>query len=190
MSIKSLLATLVLLGSSSVALAKPVATVDVHGGMVVRDHRPIDVDGWWFRNHRHPQPKPPVRYYAQPTVQYTYSPTYYPGYELPPPAPVVNPSMTLLAPTQLTNRFDLNVSGELAAMSKVRLDATGCEGATYIDKVTIYYLNGNSEQVDVGRYLSASNPIYDLGLSNGALATRVIVDGQSQNGGSLAILAL
>jgi hypothetical protein len=188
MSIKAILTTLIL-GSSSMALAAPTATVNVNSGMVVRDHRPIDVDGAWFRNHRRPrpQPKPPVKLYAN--ASYTYAPSY-PVYEQPVYQAPIMQSMTLLAPTQLTARFDLNVTGELGGMSKVRLDATGCEGLTFIDKVTIYYQNGNYEQVDVGRNLSASSPIFDLGLSNGAAATRVIVDGQSMAGGSLAIFAL
>ena len=63
MNTKALLATLVVIGSSTAALADPIgvsanvqANTNVNAGLVVRDHRDVDtrrdVDGQWMRDHR------------------------------------------------------------------------------------------------------------------------------------------
>lgn len=186
MSIKALLATLVL-GSSSVALAAPTATVNVRGnsGMVVRDHRPIDVDGWWFRNHRHPRPKPPVRYYAEPTVQYTYSPTYYPGYELP-PAPVAS---QVMAPEALLSRVQVPVqANELEGKTTLRISASGA-GSTYLQEIALYTRSNAVQTVAPQMSLSASNPYYDIPIASCSDLSGIVIDGQSMFGGSISITA-
>jgi hypothetical protein len=188
MSLKAILATLVL-GSSSVALARPV-NVQVRGSFGVRDHR--DYDGWWFRMHRHRESRP-VRWYPTTYATPTYSyPTPEPVYQAPQPVYQQPQPIQLMAASELANRFDINVgAGQLVGASTVRLDASGCEGAVYIDKVTIYYGDrADYEQVSVGQYLDAQNATFDVGLRATAAGTRIIVDGRSMNGGKLAIEAL
>ncbi len=186
MSLKKLIATAaVLVGSSTAALAQPYYT-NSHTDAVVRDHRSVD---WqWMRNHRRVVVRPAraqVNWYASASYNYQPRPEYQPAWQQP-----SLPSLTLMAASSLPNRFDLDVTNELGNVSKIRLDATGCEGRTYVDKVTIYDNTGRYQQIAVGSYLDAQNPILDLGLTFGAATTRVIVDGQSQLGGKLAVEAL
>lgn len=195
MSLKKLIATAaVLVGSSTAALARPISHPEPapRGGVTVsvRDHR--DMDWQWSRSHRKPLVvKPQVRWYAG--ASYSVQPTYYnePAYQAPVyQAPVAEPSLTLMAPSELGSRFDLNTINQLAGYSKVRLDATGCEGRTYVGTVTIYSITGAAQQFSVNQWLDRSNPTFDIGLSYGAQTARVIVDGQSQAGGTLAIEAV
>ncbi len=196
MSLKKLVTVAALVvGSSTAALAQPYHS-NTRSNVVVRDHR--DTDWQWSRNHRKPVVvKPQVRWYE--SASYSVQPTYYnepvytaPVYQPPVYQPPVyeQPSLTLMAPSELGSRFDLNTINELAGKSTIRLDATGCEGSTYIDKVTIYNVNGGYQQITVGQWLSAANPTFDIGLTFGAQTARVIVDGHSQAGGTLAVEAV
>jgi hypothetical protein len=186
MSIKAILTTLIL-GSSSMALAAPTATVNVNSGMVVRDHRPIDVDGAWFRNHRHPRPqrKPPVKLYAN--ASYTYAPSY-PVYELPVyRAPVAS---TVMAPTSLVaGQIELDVQKpSIEGKTTLRVSAVG-GGTTYIDKIVLNTWSHATQVIDLHASLDSNNPYYDIPLASCSDLGGIVIDGQSMYGGAISITA-
>ena len=163
MSIKAILTTLIL-GSSSVALARP-ATVDhrfEHRELQHRDfgrrewREPMRVQRNWrepVRTWREParrwreperrwEPRPIYRerFYREPTYIYEQTPVYY-GV----PSAFAGGSMFLGLNAGACRAIELSTSG-----------------STYVTQVAIQYVDGRSVVEQVGGYLDASNPTIEL----------------------------
>jgi hypothetical protein len=194
MSLKALLASVVLLGTSSAALAQPV---------MVRDHR--DVDGAWFRNHR--THRTPVRYsYSSPWYWFNASYSTYapPVYEQPvyqPPvyqepvyqepvyqAPVAS---SLMPPTALaTGVLRLEVKKPLIeGKTTLRISASG-RGSTYINEIVLNQWSGAQQVLDLHTTFDARNPYYDIPLASCADLGGIVMTGQSLDGGAISISAI
>src|SRR5262249_43926725 len=122
---------------------------------------------WWTRDHRYHS-----RYQVDPGY---YGRTWYrPGY------------VSLIAPTTLVEgRMFVAVAPELGELSTIRLDGTG---VTFVQKVVVEFDNGVAQAVPVDQWLDPSNPI-ELPMPNRGCARRIIVYGQSQYGGQIAVTA-
>jgi hypothetical protein len=122
---------------------------------------------WWMRDHRYHS-----RYQVDPGY---YGRTWYrPGY------------VSLIAPTALVEgRMFVSVAPELGELSTLRLDGTGL---TYVQKVIVEFDNGTVEEIGVGQWVDSNNPI-ELAVPRSGIARRIVVYGQSQYGGQIAVTA-
>jgi hypothetical protein len=190
MSVKALI-TMLAVGASSVASAHPI---DNHrswnGGVrVERDHRFRGGFEGGFRadfnwgHHRYvpvPQPVPVVVPQPVPVQQYWDGYSYDPGYAYPNYS-----TLSLMSPAALVERIQLETGNKLAGMRTLRISEAGY-GSTYISSVTLNYWNGVHQKVDLQRYVQAGSPI-EIPIGDGANLGGVVVDGNSVNGGSIAV---
>jgi hypothetical protein len=193
MMTKSLLAALLVLGSSTAALAKPAPRkkVVVKSRVVVRDHR-----------RPAPEPAPRVRDHR--------------GWFLPPIVarpPVDTCSNVRIGATASVYTGPLGVAapwGEWTALTQPTMIARGSEqiaigkgngrftqlrlvansGSTYISQVVVQFGNGKYQTVAVNRSITAGSPLaIDLKGQKGRAVTQIIVQGSSGYGARYSILA-
>ena len=153
MNIKSILAAALVLGSSSLALAQPVAQggVTVQSSADIRDHRTPD----YYR----PAPAPVV---------------------IVKPAPVFRPPMqrTLANDTKInwTGRDTLTFARPLALQS---IKLTGETGKTTVSQVAIKFANGRTQLVQENQLLT-KNGCIDIDLKgNVRNVTGIVIYGKS-----------
>jgi hypothetical protein len=144
---------------------------------VVRDHR----DWNWDRDRYRP-----VVVQQTPVV---YQPTWVEPVYTPPSYTYVPQAIQIQGATGLVSELALNnLSSELAGRSTLSITESG-RGSTYLGSIYIYYTNGSSQTINPNTTLSAGNRCYDLPLGNGGDIARIIIDGQSNWNGSIAITA-
>jgi hypothetical protein len=122
---------------------------------------------WWARDHRY-------------RSSYQVDPGYYgrtwsrPGY------------VSLIAPTALIQGpMYVSIAPELGTLSTIRLDGTGL---TFVRKVVVEFDTGGVQEIPVGRWLDGGSPI-ELAISQSGCARRIVVYGQSEYGGQVAVTA-
>jgi hypothetical protein len=122
---------------------------------------------WWARDHRYHS-----RYQVDPGY---YGRTWYrPGY------------VSLIAPTALVQGpLFVSISPEIGTLNTIRLDGTGL---TFVQKVIVELDNGGVQEISVGQWLDGSNPL-ELAISQPGCARRIVVYGQSEYGGRVAVTA-
>jgi len=122
---------------------------------------------WWERDHRFRS-----RYQVDPGY---YGRTWYrPGY------------VSLIAPTALVQGpLYVSISPELGTLNTIRLDGTGL---TFVQKVVVELDNGGVQEIPVGRWLDGNTPL-ELAISQPGCARRIVVFGQSEYGGRVAVTA-
>ena len=220
---RSILVTLLVLGSSSAAFARGEHGGDVHrdrggeahrnfdrgrGGVVRRDfdrdrggvvRRDFDRDrgrggDWddrarWDRDRdrdarvRRDRDRDDVRW-REPRVIVQPAPFYAPGVWNGGVGYAAPSGITLLAPSPLAGG-GLYVSGGDASLTALRLSAAG--GDTYVTQVVVEYADGDTQVIPVGEELEAQNPSLDLSLDRRDPVARILVSGQSEYGGQIAI---
>jgi hypothetical protein len=157
---------------------------------VVRDHRePVrwdrDRDRDRDRDHdrrrvhiEQPVYQPSV--YIQPT-----STVWTPG----PGYTYVPQPIQLLSPTSLLGEPLTVDVGSLGGATTLELDSAGT-GSTYVSQVLLVEGDGDTRSVPVNQVLSAQNPTVQLPIGNSREVTRIVVEGHSDWGGSLALRAV
>jgi hypothetical protein len=173
MSVKAILTTAVIIGSSSAALAAP-AHFGERRGRVERVERrepqrverreparverrepvrferrePVRYEREWYR-------RPIIRdryYYRSPTVVYEQAPIYAPS-------------------AFIDGRLSLSLGGRIG--NAIELASNG--GSTWVSEVVIEYADGRSATVPVNQYVDASNPRIDLPCEGCAVANIVVL---------------
>ena len=164
MNMKALITTLFVLGSSSVALARPVIVSGNAGAGA-----PI------VRDHRAPAPSP------------AFEPAYGGSYHSGPFVPVWT---TLGAESRIVDgEMSFRVSPYLGRFSTLRLQSSS--GKALIYKVKIQVAGGRTQVVELNRYLNASNPTITIDLA-GDLARsikKVTVVGRNARRSAYSVLA-
>lgn len=167
MNIKALI-TMLVLGSSSVAMARPVA-VSGHAGasVVVRDHR----------DYRAPAPMPAPR----PTHEGTYNPS----------GPFVPLWVMLGSENRIVDgQMQFNVRRSMGNFSAVKLQSTS--GKSLINRVEIQFANGRTQIVQLGKYLNAANPtiVIDLDGESARSIRKVTVVGRNARQSQFNVFAI
>jgi len=122
---------------------------------------------WWMRDHRY-------RSGFQVDPGYYGRTWYRPGY------------VSLIAPTTLVEgRMFVSVSPDLGELRTIRLDGVG---ATFVQKVVVEFDDGVAQAIPVDRWVAGNQPI-ELAMPRIGYARRIIVYGQSQYGGQIAVTA-
>ena len=194
MSLKSFVTTLVLLGSSTAALADPSfsfgASASVGGSVDIRDHR---VNDWrWIRDHRHPVEQPGV--VMQPVAITDQCANVRIG---PTSSKYIGPIgyaaqgrwITLVQPTKIGHKGEeIDVGTDKGRFRSLQL--VPVNGATYINDVVVEFGNGEYQRVSLDRTLTSSTRI-DLNIHSyrGRAIKRIIVEGSSGFGSRYSILA-
>jgi len=167
MNIKALI-TLVVLGSSSVAMARPVAP-SYQGGIIVRDHR----------DHRAPAPLP------------TPAPAPLPA-PVPAPAPSFVPLwVTLGAESRIVDgEMAFRVKPTMGRFTSLQLQSSS--GKSLIYRVLIQFSNGKTQAVELNQYLNASNRkiMIDLDGEWARSIAKVTVVGRNARNSSYSVLAI
>jgi hypothetical protein len=168
------LITLLILGTSSVAIARPI-TVDhrddaINGGVIVRDHRePLAPDQF-------SQPAPDYRttearpYYGD---EYRWQ-----RFRMQPVALATDVSFM-----RQRNRDHrpmlIDIDSRIGGLKKLRIDRT--EGRMYVDSIMIMFADGHRQTVEVDRTLSGRDPSFTIELDHGAV-TALTINGQTMRG--------
>jgi hypothetical protein len=163
--------------------------VHVPARSVVRDHRAVQRPIYrapvrrepnrFERGHgiviRKPIIERPV--YIQPTTT-VWTPS--PGYTYAPQP------LQLMAPTALASELSIDVN--LGGATTLDLQSAGT-GSTYVSQVLLIDADGATRALPVNQVLSAQNPTVQLPLDNCAGVSRIVLQGHSDWGGSLALTA-
>jgi hypothetical protein len=152
MSLKAILTTMLLVGSSSAALAAPRYEAR-HERFEHRDRERFERrEGFerreWFEHHRPFYMRPFIRehyIYRSPRVAYVQS-------------------------AFIDGRLSLSLGGGYG--NAIELNANG--GSTYVSQVLIEYADGGNAMVPVNQNLDAYNPIVDLPCAEAAVANIVV----------------
>ena len=116
--------------------------------------------------------------YIQPTTT-VWTPS--PGYTYAPQP------LQLMAPTALTSELSIDVN--LGGATALDLQSAGT-GSTYVSQVLLIDADGATRALPVNQVLSAQNPTVQLPLDNCAGVSRIVLQGHSDWGGSLALTAV
>ena len=170
MSLKALIATLIL-GSSSVALAAPQ----------VRDHR---------------TPTPVVVTPKRPVVAGQFE-AHFDRNDIRPVRPIYTPPapaltwVTLANDASINGRTQINVAKGTRAFTKLELRADG-NGRASIDKVTIVYGNGQRQVVNLDARLTKKSPSVLIDLAGEQrFITKIVLSGKTNGrNAKIDILAL
>jgi hypothetical protein len=176
------LITLLIIGTSSVALARPI-TVDHRDPVITNDNITV-------RDHRYaPAPAPAPIQYAPPAPDRMY---YRGDSEGPHRHDYNQPLRFRLRPIMLANDVSfarqwnrdhrplmINIDARTGGLTKLRIDRAG--GRMYIRSVVIHYADGHHQTVEVNQMLAARQPSVTINLEHGALAA-VEVNGQAMRG--------
>ncbi len=199
MSLKTILASLVLVGSSTAAFARPVehpapiratATVSVN----VRDHR--DIDGRYERERREEarerQERARDEWNRRPvtvTQPVIVEQPVYPAYPVAPQLTQIQGPMMLYSGSQaeVYTQNSNSPIGRLSGFSTLKLDGVG-QGSTYIDSITLYYPT-TAQVVPVKQWVNAGG-CFDLPIANGAAIVQMAISGTSVNGGQFTVDAI
>jgi len=123
---------------------------------------------WWQRDHRY-------RSGFQVDPGYYGRTWYRPGY------------VSLIAPTALVEgRMFVSIAPELGTLNTIRLDGTGL---TFVQKIVVECDNGVAQAIPVDQWLDGSTPIELAMPQLNGCPRRIIVYGQSQYGGQIAVTA-
>ena len=179
MNIKALI-TMLVLGSSSVAMARPVTvsgtaeaswTYGTAPGRapIVRDHRD-------YRDHRAPAPSP------------AYQADYHASHRSPPFVPVWTTlgAMNRIADGEMS--FAVNPYAGRFTMLKLQSSA----GKSLIYRVKIQFANGRTQVVELNQYLTAASPMIKIDLAGeGARSIKnVTVVGRNARMSAYSVLAI
>lgn len=215
MSIKAILSALLVLGTSSVALAHPVNAWNA--GPTVRDHRgygyvaPTQARAW--SRHRQvrvrpviavPPPAPEIvtpGWYAPGYYDAGYQGSGYQGYTTGYPNNDADDGyayanqwrqprgVEVLGASAMVAPINLDLHGKLAGVSTLRFSASG-GGGVELSRLVIYYAAGGLQNIDVKRYLDGRGGVYELPIGDGSQVTALIVEGRSDAGGAISIVGL
>jgi hypothetical protein len=170
MNLKALI-TLLVLGSSSAAMARPIVVSGTAGASVtVRDHRD-------HRDYRAPVPAP--------------APGHDGSYRTPPP---FVPLWTTLGTESriIDGAMAFRVSPVLrgARFTALKLQSSG--GKSLINRVEIQFVNGRTQVVQLDQYLTASSPTITIDLAGDAARSirNVTVIGRNARQSSFSVLAI
>ena len=166
MNIQALI-TMLVLGSSSVALARPVTTSGYEGAPIVRDHR-ADRD---HRDHRAPAPA-------------------YEG-SLQSPPPFVPLWVTLGTQSRIADgKMAFRVGPRLGRFSALKLQSSA--GKSLIKRVEIRFTDGRTQVVALDRYLNASNRTITIDLAGewSRSIRNVTVVGRNARSSAFTVLAI
>jgi hypothetical protein len=194
MNIKALITTLLVLGSSTAAMARPVPVSGYQGAPIVRDHR----------TNRTPTPPPfvPAPVDAKPLPP-PFVPAPVDAKPLPPPfvpAPIeVKPAPPPFVPLWVTlgveNRIvdgamAFRVHPQMGQFIALKLQHTS--GKSLINRVEIKFANGQTQVVAVNKYLNASSPTITVDLAGEAARTikSVTIVGRNARASEFSILAI
>lgn len=166
MKIKALI-TLLVLGSSSVAMARPVHVSGYEGAPVVRDHRV----------HRIPAPAP--------------MPVPAPEVTRPAPPPFVPQWTTLGTESRIIDgAMSFRAGAQMGRFIALKLQSTA--GKSLINRVEIRFANGQTQVVEVNKYLNASSPTItiDLAGEGARVIKNVTVVGRNARQSAYSVLAV
>lgn len=173
MNIKALI-TLFVVGSSSVAMARPAAP-GYQGAPIVRDHR----------DPRAPVPPPVVVTRPAP------APAYEPIYQRPSPPPWRPLWVTLGFESRIVdgNMF-FNVKQNMGKFTTLKLQSSS--GKSLINRVQIQFANGKTQVVELNKYLTAASPTLTIDLAGDAARSirNVTVVGRNARQSQFAVLAI
>lgn len=180
MNIKALITTLVL-GSSSVALARPVGLPggvpgpSVPGGVAVHDAHDARGEEAVIRDHRAQDTTPAEGSFRAP-------PFVPPWVTLGTADRIMDGSISFRVNPRLTNGFQ-------TGFTTLRLQSTA--GKTFVTRVEIKFANGGAQVVQLGKYLNASNPLITIDLAGDRRAIRsVAVVGRNARSSAFNVQAM
>ena len=114
---------------------------------------------------------------------------YNPGYRVDPGYTYQPQAIQVLGSTELDQgSIAIDTTDALTGATDLQLFSTG-SGSTYVSQVVLYSADGSYQVVKLDTILSAENPSAAVALGNGGAIVKVVVDGQSNWGGSIAISA-
>jgi hypothetical protein len=172
------LITLLIIGTSSVALARPITVYDrdtIDDGVIVRDHRD------------QPVVAPAPDQFAQPAPDRMY---YRGDYE--DDARYEGRARLRMRPVMLANDVSfmrqwnrdsrplmIDVDARIGGIKKLRIERG--EGRMYVASIDIMFADGHRQSIAINRTLSAREPSLTINLDHGAV-TAVSVNGQTMRG--------
>ena len=189
MNLKSIIASLVLAGSSSAAMASPVTfSGSIQAGVTIRDHRTND----WVRDHRTVTTTNydvDTAYYTQPepvdtcnNIAIDGGVSYYRGWMGSMP-PAGHASITLTAPTKIANgRETFTIGREHGGFQEFTLNASS--GYTFVQGVQLVLGKGDVQYVPINAWIGPRNPsiTFDVDGRRGRIVQTMTVLGSSQPG--------
>lgn len=153
----------------------------------VRDHR--EVSRPVIREHREPvrwerrdRDDDRRRVIVEHPIYQTSVWTASPGYTY------VPQPIQLMAPTALSSEA-LTLDVNLGGATTLQLQNAG-SGSTYVSQILLIEPDGDTQAVPVNAILSPANPTVQLPVGNSAGVSRIVVEGHSDWGGSLALQAV
>lgn len=162
MNIKALV-TMLVLGSSSVALARPVSGPGYAGAPIVRDHRAPAAAPAHEGSYQGPLRSPPWR------------PLW----------------VTLGAESRIIDgEMAFRVGPQLGRFSTLKLQSSS--GKSLIYRVKVQFANGRTQVVELNQYLNASNPTITIDLAGDATRAikHVTVVGRNARQSMYSVLAI
>jgi hypothetical protein len=115
--------------------------------------------------------------------------SYNPGYSVDPGYTYRPAAIQVLGSTDLDQgSIAIDTAGELGGATSLQLFSTGT-GSTYVSQVVLYQADGSYQVVTLNAMLSSENPSVAIALGNGYDTVKVVVNGQSNWGGAIAINA-
>jgi hypothetical protein len=177
------LITLLILGTSSVALARPIR-IDHRDDVITNDNITV-------RDHRDQYAPPPAPdQFAQPAPDRLYyrgdseRPDYGSDYNQPlrfrlRPITLANDVSFMRQCNRDSRPLMIDVDARVGGLKKLRIDRA--EGRMYVDSVVIHYADGHHQTLEINQVLSARQPSVMINLDHGALAA-VEINGQTMRG--------
>lgn len=169
MNIKALITTLLVLGSSSVALARPVTASGHAGAPIVRDHRAHG-------------PSAPA---FEPAFEPAYGGATYHSRRF------VPLWATLGAESRIVDgEMAFHVNPYRGRFTTLKLQSTS--GKSLVYRVKIQFANGRTQVVELNRYLNASSPTITIDLAGDAARAirKVTVVGRNARQSAYSVLAI
>jgi hypothetical protein len=175
------LITLLILGTSSVALARPI-TVDyrndaIINSPVVRDHRDAQIAPEPFA-----QPAPDRMYYSDDADHPDYRGHDHGDYSQRfrmRPILLANDVSFMRQWNRDSRPLMINIDARTGGLKKLRIERG--EGRLYLDSVVIHFADGHHQTLEINQVLSARMPSFTIELDHGSIEA-VEITGQTMRG--------
>jgi hypothetical protein len=164
------LITLLIVGTSSVALARPI-TIEHRDDVTVRDHRDVQ---YTPAPDQFAQPAPDRMYYRGDNDQRFHDQRFRMR-----PILLANDVSFMRQWNRDHRPLMIDVDARIGNLKKLRIDRQ--EGRMYVDSVLIRFADGHQQTVQINQTLSARQPSFTINLDHGAV-TAMYVYGQTMRG--------
>jgi hypothetical protein len=94
---------------------------------------------------------------------------------------------SLIRPTSfVAGRFYVPIATEYASIQTLQLAGSG---VSYVDQIVIEYRDGRTQAIAIGQWLNPENPTLEVSVPAAGNVRNIVVQGRSENGGSIAVNA-